>query len=1112
MGVLLFCLIWIGCKEKQVVPNTLAVSPRSEVAFFGRLKSQIASDDPPARLHFDFYSTEQGLCSNVINGLLIDKQGLLWIGTDDGINCYDGYTFTAYRHRDKDPLSLPDNTICAIAADSSLGVWVLTSHGLSQINPINHVVTSYKPDSTILSNLDKLHGNIVLAGRDTIWIRGNGANGFDLHNKRYFSTGSKSFTDFAPGSGSEVFSTCTFDSIDAGSGHHTFHDRVSRYNPGKYRFETVFDTVYQDPDHHLELCEPIAMTSDRAGQLFLAYANGDAAIFKTTTRQWRHWDHHPQGPARRYGLGSTSLDCHFGAQSGMIWLAGFDGIVRINPRSNVKVPIIRYTLDERNPDGLKEKVCTAILEDHSGNIWVGTEGGGLFKYAPSANKFDCFKYYVRDSISLLSPHVEDLLFDRENRLWVATNKGLNLLTDPTQGRFDQYVPSPGPKRVGNYYWVRSMAEDPATGLFYLGYWGSPPGVFSPETGSFDRLPVRNWRPGAFDSLGWGFFTNQVSTDGTGNFFFADFGGLLEIYNTNRQTFYAHNQDEVANPFYLSKNTRCVFPAGDSCLWLGYEGNRGIQMLDLKKGRQLLLRCQDPNNGAYIQQSQGTFVDYISSPGDTTRLQGGSSICFYKDNRKRLWVGTVTGLYQMTDPGRGIFKRFGTANGFENETVQSVQEDAHGRFWIGTNRGLSCFDPDQGRVLRNFNHLDGLFGSQFNPRCSARSKNGLLAFGGQGGFIVFHPDSLYLNTSIPQIRLNALLANDHEIPLYTTNIVLPHDSNSLALRFAALDFSQTAENRYFFRIAGPNIQQEGTLTQPMLQLFNLAPGQYQIALNGSNNDGIWGRGATLSVRICPPWWQNNWFLLLLGLGIVSFTLWLFRQRIASVRKDSDRDRTIKYLQAQSLQAQLNPHFIFNVLTTMQSKILDNSPQEASRMLVDLSKLIRNFLEASISTNLRVPGEFDEIGLDKEIELLEMYVGFEALKNDYRFKFQGVKLKNGLQPGNESIPPIIIQPFVENAIKHGLLYRNDNLGELYVTFSKEGEDIICTIEDNGVGRRKAGEIQRLDSQLYRSRGTELVEKRISILNLISYNIQINTRDRPNCGTIVVVRIGYKDEAIL
>ena len=222
---------------------------------------------------------------------------------------------------------------------------------------------------------------------------------------------------------------------------------------------------------------------------------------------------------------------------------------------------------------------------------------------------------------------------------------------------------------------------------------------------------------------------------------------------------------------------------------------------------------------------------------------------------------------------------------------------------------------------------------------------------------------------------------------------------------------------------------------------------------------------------------------------------------------EQDRKIKLLQIQTTQAQLNPHFIFNVLATLQNQV-KSSPDEAQENIAKLSHLIRSFLNASMFDSKTVISVIKlEIGLDKEIKLLRSYIEFEKLQKD---NFDYEILENlSIDASNYKTQPMLIQPFVENAIKHGFNELADKRGKLIIQFLEEDESLVCIIEDNGIGREKAQELQKKSLAKYKSLGTDLVLNRIDVLKKIGYFIEIFIEDRPNNGTKVKLTIRFEGE---
>ena len=248
--------------------------------------------------------------------------------------------------------------------------------------------------------------------------------------------------------------------------------------------------------------------------------------------------------------------------------------------------------------------------------------------------------------------------------------------------------------------------------------------------------------------------------------------------------------------------------------------------------------------------------------------------------------------------------------------------------------------------------------------------------------------------------------------------------------------------------------------------------------------------------------------LILLGIVGFILYRNFTQTKKIQKQNkvanEQEHLLNVLQIQTTQAQLNPHFIFNVLVTLQSQINENQSHEASENIVKLSHLIRSFLSATVFDNRTVSSIIKlEIILEKEISLLRSYIEFEKIQRD-NFDFEIIEIPP-VDASNYKIQPMLLQPFVENSIKHGFNELKER-GKLTIVFSEIDDYLVCEIEDNGIGRKQSKLLQQTSIAKYKSLGTELVFNRIEVLKRIGYLIDIKIIDKPK-GTKITISIRFE-----
>lgn len=281
-------------------------------------------------------------------------------------------------------------------------------------------------------------------------------------------------------------------------------------------------------------------------------------------------------------------------------------------------------------------------------------------------------------------------------------------------------------------------------------------------------------------------------------------------------------------------------------------------------------------------------------------------------------------------------------------------------------------------------------------------------------------------------------------------------------------------------------------------------------------------ATIQIKVSVYPWQSPYFpyyasgLLLAVLVATGYLFWQSQLRQQEVRKQQKRlkdqenkaerqEQLVKTLQVQTAQAQMNPHFTFNILNTLQALIFRQETEKANENIVNLSKLMRSYLNASLSSDGTAASlEQGLITLDHEIELLRMYLGFEEVA--YRDRFEvNISIHPELSPDFYRIPPLLIQPFVENAIKHGVLPNENQFGHIWVRFWLDtDETLVCEVEDDGIGREQSRLRKENAIQTYTSEGTNLVKQRVELLNQLGYQIHIETLDREGGGTKVTIRM--------
>lgn len=478
----------------------------------------------------------------------------------------------------------------------------------------------------------------------------------------------------------------------------------------------------------------------------------------------------------------------------------------------------------------------------------------------------------------------------------------------------------------------------------------------------------------------------------------------------------------------------------------------------------------------------------------------------RDKKGNIWIATLgKGLLQCRFENEKLvlYKQYNSHNGLPSDNALAVLADKNDNIWCGDYMSFSLFvHPGPAEQLITFNEKDGLLSSYYQTLKLVQQQNGTIWGLTSMGMVSFHPDSIGLNELEPVVMLNNVSVIGSAINLSNQQSVLfPYDQNSLQFQYTAICLTDPSKVRYAYRIK--ELDSNWTFTTSRNIDFNfLKEGAYTFELKACNNNNVWTR-QPLQYRftVKPPYWQTLWFRLLLVSAIALIIFLVFRNRISSIKAKTAIRQQLAELEAQAIRAQMNPHFIFNSLNAIQESIITEKVDAAYDYLSRFSKLLRMVLDHS---------DKNFIPLASEMEMIRLYLSLEALRFSHSFNYTIVEEKE-LDKDDLFIPSLLLQPFVENAIWHGLINKEGEKN-LILRFAEKDNFLECCIEDNGIGRTRAAAIkqQKLGAGRFESKGTKLAMQRIEILNREkSGTASIETIDLLDangtaCGTKVVVKV--------
>jgi len=810
---------------------------------------------------FTHLTSEQGLSHNIVRCILQDSQGFMWFGTSDGLNKYDGYTFTVYRHRRSDPDSLLDNTVTVLYEDRTGILWIGTAMGLDSLAGGAGQFTHYPAVAEQI-------GAIYEDAAGILWIGTEGSGLF-----RY---------DRAAGQ----FIQYTHDPADPHSLSDDdviaiYEDRSGTLWVGTtYGGLNAFDrateqfTPYRhDPanPHSLSYDQVRTIYEDRSGVLWVGTGShyevevGGLNVFDRITGQFTRYLHDPHNP---HNLSNNHVRAIYEDRTGTLWIGTDEGLNVFDRTTNT---FVSYRHDPLNPHSLSDSPITAIYEDRTGTLWLGMDGEGLNKYARVKEKFGRYQPDPLDPNSLSGAEVGALYEDHTGVLWIGVpGEGLDRL-DRTSRQFTHYSHDPSDPHSLSSNNVRALYEDHEGELWV----GTNQGLdrLDRATGQFQHC-VHD--PDDPSSLGPG-AVKAILEDHTGALWIAtEEPGAINRFDRATETFtrYEHNP---ANPdgFIDTYGVRAIYEDRAGNLWLGtYTGL------------------------VHFDRDIETFTQYRPDPENPHSLSHNFVWSIYEDPAGILWVATDEGLNRF-DRASGQFAVYTVEDGLASDHVESILADEQGNLWLGTSRGLSRFDPHT-ETFRNYDVSDGLTSNVMVLGASHRSESGEMFFGTLDGFNAFYPADVKDNPHVPPVVLTAFRKFDQVVefdaPLSEVEeITLSYWDNFFAFEFAALDYTDPARNQYAYQLEGFDEDWIHCGTRRYASYTNLPPGEYTFRVKGSNNDGVWNEtGRAVRITITPPFWQTWWFRVLAAaivLGVASAVVGARMRYIAVLRESEERFRAL-----------------------------------------------------------------------------------------------------------------------------------------------------------------------------------------------------------------------------
>lgn len=1002
-------------------------------------------------LSFRNYLVKDGLSNNDVNCMLEDRKGFIWLGTEDGLNRFDGYNFHVYRNISDDSTSLSSNSIWTIFEDTEGYIWIGTKSGeLNLYDPYKDSFTHWN------INDDKFNENSITAiskdSRDDVWV-GSYRNGLYKLNIKTGEIKNWNYDPLNNNSLSNNFITAIV-SDETGNLWISTYNGLNKFNFKKSssKFERIYLSRIID-NLRTELIWNLSFSEYDKNLLYICSSNGliqyhfksdKYEVFNFFDRQDLQFSNSISSVAEQIVNGEKIL-----------WIATYAGLLR-KDISNARTK--RFISAELNLNGLINNNINRILVDRSGVLWIAQEQG-LSCITAKSSKFNntllSEKYSAIEQLK--SKNIKSVCQTDDGRIWFGDVNGIYSF-NPENGEYkitnvkiaanlNVWTLLPGNK---NDIWIGTYGQ----GLKHLDI----------SSGKIKDIKIESptFKTSAFEYIKSLFLTEK------NELWIGFWGGGIARLNTQNNS-YKIWLNEPSNHNSLSYNdVWAIHQDRLGRMWVGTNGG-GINLFS-------------ENDGGIFRR-----LDY--KYGSIKKMSSLSINCIYEDedpvkDESVLWFGTSEGLLKIrvsnnpsNDDISSLIKEvklFTIKDGLADNSVKSIVSDEKGNLWFGTNSGLTFYDS-QTKTFYNFDKSDGLTGNEINLNSVIRTKDDAILFGSTEGVNLFYPSRIKKSIYNPNVVFTGFqIFNEEVIPgknailnqniIFTKKIELEHSQNVFSFQFSALDYNSLRTIKYAYMMEGFDKNWIESYRR-FVTYTNLNPGSYKFKVRATNSDGKWSdKTASIDLIIAPPWWRTIWAYLAY-LIIIAFGLYLIR------RTEVNRTRLRNELRFREIEAEklrdiekIKSRFFANLSHEFRTPLLlikgpveqlENNPKTDSANQVQLIKrnaeklqtLIDQLLELSQLESDAIPVRASKENIISAVR--GIFYSFQSFANKKNIKiiFDSALSELMLWFDRDKLEKIL-----NNLLSNAFKFTGEN-GKIELVikldYQSEEKNLIVIVKDSGIG---------------------------------------------------------------
>jgi signal transduction histidine kinase/ligand-binding sensor domain-containing protein len=789
-------------------------------------------------ISFKRLPTTRGLSQTRVSSILQDNRGFLWFGTQYGLDRYDGYEFKVFKHEVGKTNGLSGVYIHALMKDHDGNIWVASDEYLDKLDPVTESFTHYRLESTEKGTSPGPIQYIAQGPGGMIWLAsGSGLYRLDPirhtsirfthsdNNPATLSSNDVKFTGFDREGNLWATTGLSLDQLDRSTGRVTFRIRFPERQREAAVFEDSFGTFW-------------ILSASRKG--------GIAVYDKKAHRLIHYLFPKPSGSGQEFEGWSAIIE----DKDTNIWIGtGGEGLLEFDRQHH---RFIRYSNRPNDDESLPDDHVISLFQDRDKTIWVGLHQTTPAFFSPHPPAFNKFIHGSGSRNALGGMLVSSIHEDAKGILWISSAGSLNRI-DQAAGQ-DRLIPG---GTIANE--VHSMADAP-DGALWIGTYGDGLKRMDEKTGM--QIPVTFTSAAGATSLNDPVV--RVLFDRDGNLWAATWGGLKK-YNLQSHRVNVYKPDPGSRVEYYD-----IAQDSHGILWLA--GSQGLHRFDPATDR---------------------FTVYRPFPGDSQSLSDIQVNAIHIEPDGSMWIATQDG-FDRFDPRTGVFTPYYERDGLAGNVVNCILGDDHGYLWMSTNNGISQFDP-RSRSFKNYSVADGLPGPDLTGwGACTKTRRGELFFGGFSGATGFVPDQVVDSGLTPDVVLTDLRISGKSLEVgsgstlrraisYTNDLTLTHKQTIFSIEFSALSYlnAETIRYRYMLQGLDQGWHEVGS-EQRIASYTTLPPGIYTFKVQAAASHGAWSNpGASVRIRILPPWWTAWWFRAIYSAGIVLLACLLYKYRLLQI---------------------------------------------------------------------------------------------------------------------------------------------------------------------------------------------------------------------------------------